>query len=57
MFLQLISIPGCDNKTRTISVWPLYAANNKGVISNIWNKFGNWLQFEISFKKIGHEFC
>ena len=35
MYLQLISIPGCDNKSLTISVWPFSEAKCKGVKSNI----------------------
>ena len=35
IFLQLISIPGCESKSWTISVWPFCEAKIKGVILNM----------------------
>ena len=35
MSLQLISIPGCESKSWTISVWPSNEAPIKGVQLNI----------------------
>ena len=43
MSLQLISIPDCDNKSLTISVWPSDAETINGVILNVRNEFQNWL--------------
>ena len=45
MSLQLISNDGCDNNNWTISVWPLYEAEIKGISLNI------EIQFHKSFKK------
>ena len=35
MSLQFISIPGCESKIWTISVWEFFTARNKGVLLNI----------------------
>ena len=42
--LQLISIPGCDNKSWTTSVWPFDEATSKGVLFNNWIQFQKWLK-------------
>ena len=39
MHLQLISIPGCDSKSSTISVWPFSEAQIKGVLLNMVSQF------------------
>ena len=49
MFLQLISIPGCDSKSWTISVWPFSEAQNKGVWLNIGIQFPKWFKIEIKW--------
>ena len=43
MSLQLISIPGCDNKSRTISVCPFKDAIINGVLLNNEIKPQKWL--------------
>ena len=43
MALQLISIPGCDNKSSTIFIWPSEHAKNSGVQLNEQIKFQKWL--------------
>ena len=47
MSLQLISIPGCDSKSWTISVWPFAEAPIKGVELNIGIQFHKWFKIEI----------
>ena len=47
IFLQLISIPGCDSKSWTISVWPFDEARIKGVLLNIGIQFHKWFKIEI----------
>ena len=47
MSLLLISIPGCDSKSRTISVWPLFEAKSNGVLLNIEIQFHEWFKMEI----------
>ena len=49
--LMLISIPGCDSKSWTISVWPFSEAQIKGVLLNSRIQFHILLQIEISLKK------
>ena len=49
MSLKLISIPGCDSKSWTISVWPLFVAKIKGVLSNIWVQFHKWFKIKIQW--------
>ena len=49
MFLQLISIFGCDNKSSTISVRPMNEAKTKGVLSQIRVQFHKYIIFEISW--------
>ena len=48
MFLQLISIAGCDSKSRTTSVWPFLEASIIGVSLNVGIKFHKWLKIEIA---------
>ena len=50
MFLQLISIPGCDNKSWTTSVSPLDAAQISGVSLNVWVKFHESFKISIEWK-------
>ena len=50
MFLLLISIPGCDSKSLTISVWPFLEAQIKGVSLNIGIEFPKWFKIEIPWK-------
>ena len=42
MSLQLISMPGCDIKSLTISEWPLADAIINGVVSNFQIEFQKW---------------
>ena len=51
MSLQLISIPGCDNKSWTIWVGPFSEAQIKGVELNIEFQFHKWFKIEISRNK------
>ena len=48
MSLQLISIPGCDSKSWTISGWPFSEAIIKGVSLNIGIQFHKRFKMEIS---------
>ena len=49
MFSQLISIPGCDSKSWTISVWPSDEAQIKGVLLNVGIQFHDIFEIEISW--------
>ena len=44
MSLQLISMPGCDNKSRTISVCPLDDATINDVLLNVEIEFQKCLK-------------
>lgn len=63
--LQLMLIPGCDNNSRAISVWPFKEAKINGVTLIIWVKFHKMMLFGIksknkiliSLKKIGFQIC
>lgn len=54
--LQLTLIPGCDNNSRAISVWPFKEAKINGVTLIIWVKFHKMMQFGIKSKKIDFNF-
>ena len=47
MPLMLISIPRCDNKCSTTSVWPSNAAQINAVKLNVRVKFHKYSKFEI----------
>ena len=47
--LGLISIAGCDSKSRTISVWPFAEAQIKGVKGNIGIQFHRWNTIKIAW--------
>ena len=46
MSSQLMSIFGCDNKSWTVSVWPLKDARINGVLLNVQIEFQKWLRNE-----------
>ena len=48
MVLLLISIPGCDSKSRTISVRPFSEAQIKAVLLNIGIQFHKRFKIEIA---------
>ena len=47
MVSQLISIPGWDSKSRTISEWPSFEAKSNGVQLGIGMQFQKWFKVEI----------
>ena len=49
MFLELISIPGCESKSWTISVEPLFEASINGVKLIIGIQFHKWFKIEIKW--------
>ena len=48
ILLQLISIPGCDNKSRTMSVFLLCEAQLKGVLLKLGILFHKSFEIEMS---------
>ena len=48
MSLQLISIPGCDNKSRAMLVWPFFIAQLKGVLLKLGFLFHKSFEIEMS---------